>query len=138
MNDQRAVTLAQRSRSVNPFALDPLYQAAAAELDQGAQIKHAHAKGWLAAYRAANERAYGYFKKATEVQPKNAEAWYQLGFFQLVTRGCPRAALPAFNLATVLRPAQPDVQRLLREDAQARELGQAEVLNGAANAMSRR
>ena len=35
------------------------------------------------------------------MQPKNAEAWYQLGFFQLVTRGCPRAALPDFNLATV-------------------------------------
>jgi hypothetical protein len=101
VNDQRAVTLAQRARSVNPFALDPLYQAAAAELDRGAQIKAAHAAGWLAAYRAANERAYGYFKKATEVQPKNAEAWYQLGFFQLVTRACARAALPDFNLATV-------------------------------------
>ena len=101
VNDAQAVKLAQRSRSVDPFALDPLFQAAAAEVDRGAQIKQKHAKGWLAAYRAANGRAYGYYAKATQVQPKSAEAWYQLGFFQRWTRDCPRAALPDFNLATV-------------------------------------
>jgi hypothetical protein len=101
VDDNHAITLAQRSRSVNPFALDPLYQAAAAELDLGAQIKRAHKPGWLAAYRAANRKVYGYYEKATQVQPKSAAAWYQLGYFDLVTRSCPRAALPAFNLATV-------------------------------------
>ena len=101
VDDARAVSLAKKARTVNPFAIDPLYQAAAAEVDRGARIKAAHAAGWLAAYRDANDRAYGYYRKATKVQPKAADAWFQLGYFELITRGCPRAALPDFNEATV-------------------------------------
>ena len=103
VNDGRAVTLAKRARSVDPFALDPLYQAAAAEVDRGARIRRAHEKGWLANYRAANERAYGYYTKATQVQPQNAEAWYQLGEFDR------HAQLPARGAAAVrpLHGAQP-------------------------------
>ncbi len=102
VDNVRAVKLAQRSRSVNPVAVDPLIQAAIAETDRGAQIKRAHAKGWLAAYRAANRLAYGFYARATTVQPEDADAWYQLGSFQILTRKCPRAALPDFSHATVL------------------------------------
>jgi hypothetical protein len=101
VDDARAVSLAKKARSVNPFALDPLYQAAAAEVDQAARIRAAHAAGWLAAYTAATGRAGDYYLKATQVQPKSAEAWFQRGYFELVTRSCPRAALPDFNEATV-------------------------------------
>jgi hypothetical protein len=107
VNDARALTLAQRARQMNPLSLDPLYQAAAAEIDQGAAIKRAHAKGWRARYKAVNEQAYGYYTKATEVQPSSADAWFQLGLFQLATRKCARAAYTAFNRATTLDPKNP-------------------------------
>jgi hypothetical protein len=107
VDNARAVTLAQRSRSVNPVAVDPLIQAAIAETDRGAGIKQAHAKGWLAEYRAANRLAYGFYDKATQVQPEDADAWYQLGSFQILTRKCPRAALPDFSHATVLDGQNP-------------------------------
>ncbi len=102
VDNARAVTLAQRARSVNPVAVDPLIQAAIAETLIGAGIKQAHAKGWLAGYRAANRLAYGFYNRATQVQPEDADAWYQLGTFQLLTRKCPRAALPDFSHSTVL------------------------------------
>jgi hypothetical protein len=107
VDDNHAIALAQRSRTMNPLSLDPLFQAAAAEVDIGARIKRAHAKGWLARYKAANHLAYGFYNKATEVQPESASAWFQLGYFQLATRGCPRAALPAFSHATVLDGRNP-------------------------------
>jgi hypothetical protein len=107
VNDPRALTLAKRARQMNPLSLDPLYQAAAAEIDEGAAIKRAHAKGWRTRYRAINEQAYGYYTKATEVQPSSADAWFQLGLFQLATRKCARAAYTAFNRATTLDPKNP-------------------------------
>jgi len=107
VNDARAVTLANRARQLNTLSVDPLYQAAAADADQGTAIKRKHAKGWRARYRAINEEAYGYYTKATEIQPSRADAWYQLGFFQLYTRGCARAAYEAFNRATTLDPRNP-------------------------------
>jgi hypothetical protein len=107
VNDARAITLAKRARQMNPLSLDPLYQAAAAEVDRGAAIKRAHRKGWRARYKAVNEQAYGYFTKATEAQPSSADAWFQLGYFQLLTRNCPRAAYTAFNHATTLDPKNP-------------------------------
>jgi O-Antigen ligase len=107
VNDNHAVTLAQRARTLNPLSLDPLFQAAAAEVDIGAGIKRAHDKGWLARYKAVNHLAYGFYNKATEIQPENANAWFQLGYFQLATRGCPRAALRAFNRATVFDGRNP-------------------------------
>ena len=64
-------------------------------------------KGWRARYRVINEEAYGYYTKATELQPSSADAWYQLGFFQLYTRNCARAAYEAFNHATTLDPRNP-------------------------------
>jgi cytochrome c-type biogenesis protein CcmH/NrfG len=66
-----------------------------------------HRKGWRARYKAVNEQAYGYYTKATEAQPSSAEAWFQLGYFQLLTRNCARAAYTAFNRATTLDPKNP-------------------------------
>src|SRR5262249_4950884 len=107
VDDARAITLAQRARQMNPLSLDPLYQAAAAEIDEGAAIKRAHGHGWKARYKAVNKQAYGYYTKATEVQPSSADAWFQLGLFQLATRRCARAAYTAFNRATTLDPKHP-------------------------------
>jgi hypothetical protein len=107
VNDARALRLAGRARQMNPLSLDPLYQAAAAEIDKGAAIKRAHAKDWRTRYKAVNEQAYGYYTKATEVQPSSADAWFQLGLFQLATRKCARAAYTAFNRATTLDPKNP-------------------------------
>lgn len=107
VNDVHALTLAKRARQLNPLSLDPLLQAAAAEVDRGAAIKRAHARSWRVRYRAVNELAYGYFTKATQLQPSSAEAWYQLGYFQLATRNCARAAYAAFNRATTLDPKNP-------------------------------
>jgi hypothetical protein len=107
VNDAHALTLAKRARQLNPLALDPLYQAAAAELDSAFAIKAAHAKGWRTQYRAINKLAYGYLTKATEVQPSSADAWFQLGYFNFTTRGCARAAYAAFNHATTLDPKNP-------------------------------
>jgi hypothetical protein len=107
VNDAHAITLAKRARQLNPLSLDPLYQAAAAELDSAFAIKAAHAKGWRAQYRALNKLAYGYLTKATEVQPSSADAWFQLGYFNFTTRGCARAAYAAFNHSTTLDPKNP-------------------------------
>jgi hypothetical protein len=107
VNDARALALAKRARQLNPLALEPLYQAAAAEVDMGFAIRQARRKGWRARYRDVNELAYGYLTKATEVQPESADAWFQLGYFQLSTRGCARAAYDAFNHATTLDPKNP-------------------------------
>ncbi len=107
VNDAHALALAKRARQLDPLALEPLYQAAAAEVDMGFAIRQARRKGWRARYREVNELAYGYLNKATEVQPESADAWFQLGYFQLSTRGCARAAYVAFNHATTLDPKNP-------------------------------
>ena len=41
------------------------------------------------------------------MQPENAEAWYQLGEFDLTFRNCPRAALPELDRFTQLNPQDP-------------------------------
>jgi hypothetical protein len=107
VNDARALTLAKKARQMNPLSLDPLFQAATAEVEEGAVIKAAHAKGWQARYRAVNKLAYGFYTKGTELQPSSADAWYQLGLFQYGTRKCARAAYAAFNHATTLDPKNP-------------------------------
>jgi hypothetical protein len=83
----RAVQLAKRARSINPFAVEPLFVQA------------------LGAYlRGDPAEALGLYRKATEIQPENAEAWYQLGEFDLTFRNCPRAALPELDRFTQLNP----------------------------------
>ena len=100
----KAVKLAQRARSVDPLSIDPLLAAADAEIFAGADAKSRK-------QRADEKRAFavalGYLKKATEIQPRNSEAWFELGLFDLLDRGCPRAALPAFSRFTVLNGQDP-------------------------------
>ena len=72
-----------------------------------------------------------------ELQPDNAEAWYSLGDFDLVDRHCPRAALPALDRFTVLNRPGP-AERRVRPGAQARQLGQADLLRSAGATRRRR
>jgi len=86
----RAVQLAKRARSINPLAVEPLYYQALGAYLQGDPAE-----------------ALGLYTKATEMQPENAEAWYQLGEFDLTFRNCPRAALPELDRFTQLNPQDP-------------------------------
>jgi len=89
----RAVRLAERSRSVDPVALDPLLYQALAEQSRGRL--------------ARTDRLY---LRATEVQPEAARAWRALGEFELTVLGCPRASLPHLERYTALDPqARPEL-----------------------------
>jgi len=97
VDTQRSITLAQRARSVQPLSIEPLlYEADAQEL--------------LAVGAQRGRRlgaALGLLQKATEIQPKNAEAWYTLAEFNFRVRHCPRAALPEFERSYELNPQDP-------------------------------
>jgi tetratricopeptide (TPR) repeat protein len=86
----RAVQLAKRARSINPLAVDPLFTQALGAYLQGDPAE-----------------ALGLYRKATQIQPENAEAWFQLGEFDLTIRNCPRAALPELDRFTQLNPQDP-------------------------------
>jgi hypothetical protein len=101
VDNQRAITLAKRARSINPYLVDPLYQAALAESAIAHGLKNTAAK------KRAYAAALGYYTKATEVQPHDAMAWYDLGWFDLYVRNCPHAAYPAVNRFTTLDGQDP-------------------------------
>jgi tetratricopeptide (TPR) repeat protein len=70
----RAVTLAERARSVDPLLVEPLWALAfAAEL------------------RGDLPTAFAYYEEATRKQPKNADTWLFAGQFAFA-HGCMRAA----------------------------------------------
>jgi hypothetical protein len=93
----RAITLAERARSVQPLSIEPLYAQALAEqqLAVGKQEK------------LHLGRALGLLEKATRLQPENAEAWFRLGEFNFRVRNCPRTALPQLDRFTALNPQDP-------------------------------
>jgi tetratricopeptide (TPR) repeat protein len=96
---REAAALAERARSVDPLAAEPIFAQAFAEERRGRLGK-----------------ALGLLEKATRVQPENAEAWYLLGAFDL-DRGCPRKALPELERFTELNPQDPgnkDYDRALK------------------------
>jgi hypothetical protein len=99
----RAVTLAKRAHSLNPFSLDPVFTQALAEQELAQRAKR----------RATRDlhltRARGLLQKATEVQPDSAQAWYSLAAFDL-SLGCPRHALPSFERFYQLNPQDPGVR----------------------------
>ena len=70
------------------------------ERDRDRERAATHRPGWAKRYSAATTSAISYLSQATRLQPDNALAWYLLGSFRLA-EGCPYAALPAFNSATV-------------------------------------
>jgi O-antigen ligase len=80
----RAVTLAERARSVDPLIVEPLWALAFAAEDRGD-------------LRAA----YAYYKEATRKQPKNAETWLLAGQFAFA-HGCMRAAYDNLVIFTEL------------------------------------
>jgi hypothetical protein len=85
-----AVTLAKRSRSVQPLSVDPLFAQALAE-----EVQRNYGD------------TLGLYEKATRLQPENAEAWFALGEFNFRVRNCPRTALPQLDRFTALNPQDP-------------------------------
>ncbi len=82
-----AVALAKTARSFNPLAVDPILTQAVAAWS-GGQIALAR----------------DYYLDAVRLQPHDADVWYQLGWFDLHVRKCPRAALPELDRFTALDP----------------------------------
>jgi hypothetical protein len=70
----RAVTLADRARSVDPLLVEPLW-----------------ALAFAAERRGDLPTAYAYYREATRKQPKNADTWLAAGQFAFA-HGCMRAA----------------------------------------------
>ena len=86
----KAIKLAQRSRSLNPLAIDPLIWEAGAET----QLRHLR-------------RALGLYQQATKLQPENEEGWWYLADFNFRVRNCPRIAWVQFNRAYELNSQDP-------------------------------
>ncbi len=82
-----AVSLARTARSFDPLTVDPILTEAVAAWSGGAL-----------------DTARGYYLEAVRVQPHDADAWYQLGWFDLHVRNCARAALPELDRFTALDP----------------------------------
>ncbi len=82
-----AVDAANRARRLNPLALGPL-QARALAAD-------------AAGDRAA---AVAWYEKATELQPENPDAWYDLGLYQAIATHDQCAAYAALNHSYTLDP----------------------------------
>jgi hypothetical protein len=82
-----AANAADRARSLDPLALDPVYAAAAA------------------ADRAGNtDLARALYRKATDMQPENPEPWIALGLYELAARQDMCSAYAALNAAYTLDP----------------------------------
>jgi len=101
VDNARVITLAKRARSIDPFLVDPLLQSALAESAIAAGTKSPLAK------KEAYGEVLGYYEKATQVQPFDALAWYELATFNYTVRDCPQAAYTAINRFTTLDPQDP-------------------------------
>ncbi len=101
-NNAQALALVQRARSVDPLSIQPLLEGAVAESSIAASL------GPGAVQRLADRAALAFLVQATQLQPENSQAWYELGWFELHVRGCPRAALPDLSRFTVLDGQNPE------------------------------
>lgn len=81
---------ARSARFYNPLALDPFFAEASAQTLLG-DVDGARAT----------------LLRAVELQPLDADAWYELGLFELDVGGSPEAALPALERAARLDPFGP-------------------------------
>jgi tetratricopeptide (TPR) repeat protein len=95
-----AISLAKRARSIDPLALAPIYAQAFAEEERGQQAPTEQQRN------AAYAEALKLLRKATELQPENAQAWFLRGDL-LLELGCPRAALSLLDRFTELNPQDP-------------------------------
>jgi tetratricopeptide (TPR) repeat protein len=78
--------LTDEARSLDPFAVEPIFLAADAEATLG-----------------NTRKAWSLYLRATRVQPDNKETWFELGRFELEL-GCPRYALPHLERFQALDP----------------------------------
>lgn len=112
VDNAKALSLVQKARTVDPLSIEPLFDGAVAE---------SSIAGLLGAgkdQRAAYAAALSFLTQATQLQPANAQAWQELGWFNLYVRGCPRAALPELSRFTVLdgqNPANVEYAAALKE-----------------------
>ena len=102
VDNSRAITLAHRARRIDPFLVDPLLQSALAEGAIASNLPPGAARD------SAEAQVLGYYEKATQVQPHDAFAWYQLGVFDFEVRHCAQAAYYAINRFTTLDPQDPN------------------------------
>ena len=77
-----ALDNAKAARSFNPLAIEPIWTEAALTLDKA--------------------RALRLYRKARDLEPQNADTWYQLGAFELHQLEQPRAAYRDLNQAYTL------------------------------------
>lgn len=90
VNNQHAITLAKRARSVQPLSVEPIFvQALAEQLERHFGV------------------TLGLLRKATRLQPENKETWFALGEFDFRVRRCPRTALPELDRFTALDRQDP-------------------------------
>jgi O-Antigen ligase len=101
VDNGRAISLAKRARSIDPFLVDPLLTSALAESAIAHRLKS------VAERKQAYGQVLGYYEKATQVQPYNALAWYELAAFDYYVRDCPQAAYTAINRFTTLNGQDP-------------------------------
>ena len=99
---EEAVDAADRARRLNPLSLGPL-QARALAAD------------------AAGDRqaAVAWYEKATELQPENPDAWYDLGLYHAIATGDQCAAYQALNHSYTLDPARAAGCRAARSTSRA-------------------
>ena len=80
-NLRQARTDALSARAFNPLSVDALFAQALVE---------------------RNAKALTLYRKAVDLEPKNAETWYELGSFELMSLRRPRAAYRDLNHAYTL------------------------------------
>jgi tetratricopeptide (TPR) repeat protein len=78
---RQARTDALSARGFNPLSIDAIFAQALVE---------------------RNDKALALYRKAVDLEPKNAETWYELGSFELQTLRRPRAAYRDLNHAYTL------------------------------------
>ncbi len=101
INNARALSLVHRAHSIDPLSIEPLLDGAVTETAIAGSLNPGQAQ------ENADGAALAFLEQATQVQPSNAQGWYELGWFNLHVRGCPRAALPELSRFTVLRRQEP-------------------------------
>ena len=82
-----AVDAANRARRLNPLSLEPL-----------------QVRALVADAAGDDAAAVAWYEKATQLQPDNPDAWYDLGLYLAIATGDQCAAYAAFNHSYTLDP----------------------------------
>jgi tetratricopeptide (TPR) repeat protein len=92
-----AAKAAEDARQLNPLAIEPLLAAAAVEEERG-----------------NDQRALELYVEAVELQPENAQTWYELASFERAV-GLREEAIRHVGRAQALDPKSQEVVRLIQE-----------------------